>query len=164
MEPQATSMDRFYRVYLCGHCHAELRQMLVRDPKPYENHQPRPRSWGDCAQCAEAELHCFSCDDPICNQHIRTFEKYANVFSPELANTLIQRYGNRIYCPLCFKAIFNRFSVEMQRPSPQRVRFFNLPLILGITALVLIIVLGVQRCNQTSELFPAEEHVLDDLE
>jgi len=113
--------------------------------------KPAPSESG-CPQCLEAELHCFSCDDPICNDHIRTFEKYASVFSPELGAALIENHGNRIYCPLCFKAVFNRFSHEVSRPTPKKEKTFNLPIVLGLVTLVMIIILGVQRCDASSDL------------
>ncbi len=155
MKRHPSQMDAWYRLYVCGACHAELRQMLAAPQEAEKSpiqEQPVREPGNACPDCAQADLHCFSCDDPVCDSHIRTFEKYAHVFSPELGNRLIENHGNRIYCPLCFKAVFNRFSLEISKPAPKREKTFNLPVVLGLLALVLIIVLGVQRCDNASYL------------
>ena len=148
MEPHASSMDAYFRTYICEECHAELRQVLVRRPEEKaETVQVTTPTFNGCPDCQEADLHCFSCDDPVCPKHIRTVEKYGNVFTPELSSLLLERYGNHIYCPLCFKNVFDRFAHEVKAPKTKRPQFFNMPVILFLLAVVLIIVLGLQKCG-----------------
>ncbi len=154
-------MGAYFRLFICPTCHAELKQVLVRKPEPKKMEAMVGGLSRACPECSMGEMHCFSCDDSICESHIRTFEKYAHYFSPELGERLIGQYGNRIYCPLCFQAIFKRFSLEVGRPATTRRRTFRLPVILGLLIVVLIIVLAAQRCSQTTPSFMPKESTVE---
>ena len=158
MTPRNTpGLEQYYQLYDCRQCHAELKKVLVRRP---ESGSAKAQSQEtDCGDCAFSDFHCFSCDDTVCEKHIRTFEKYAEFFSKELGETLIRKYGNRIYCPLCFQSTTRRFSLEYNKPTPKKKSVFNFPLILGLLSLVLVIVFGVRKCAPDGIPLKAPENV-----
>ena len=147
MRSRESGLGGHINLFVCDQCHAELRQVLDRPPEP-EPDAKAPVSEVGCPDCLEADLNCFSCDDPICDKHTRTVEKYAHVFSPDLGEKLVATHGNRLYCPLCFKNVINRFSNEVRTaPSIAKPRIFNFPVIIGLLIVMLIIMIGVQRCS-----------------
>lgn len=138
-----SKMAEYYHLFVCDNCHAELKQVLVRLPEKKKKAHDEQEA---CPDCFTSELHCFSCDDPICEAHLRTFEKYSPYLTEELAKMLIDKYGNRIYCALCFQTIFQRFSRETGTQDRKKPQVFNLPSILMLLAAVFMIVFGYNRC------------------
>jgi len=140
----------FY-LFSCPTCHTEIKQPLSR--RPEEKQSSGTTQTGECPDCAFSDLHCFTCDDSICESHIRTFEKYAAYVSPELGEQLIENFGNRIYCPLCFQNSFNRFTVAIRQAKPEKKpKFFNVPLILFLAIIFLILMMGLRNCDASTSL------------
>ncbi len=144
-----SAMEAYYHSYVCNRCHAQLRQMLVRPP---EEITPAPAPLTECCLCQSSDLYCFDCGDPVCGKHIRTVEKYADYLSPELAVQMLADHGGQIYCPLCFQATIRRFSLLLRERPVREKSSFNLPVILFLLSLVVIIMIGVQRCDNTDLL------------
>ena len=148
MTRTAGRMETYYHGYLCDNCHAELRQQLVRPPRTNQD----PRREADCARCAGSDLYCLDCGDPICGEHIRTVDKYATFLSPELAMEISALHGGQIYCPLCFQALMRRVTGNLSAGVSRSGSSFNLPVILMLLSLVLIIMIGLERCEGRHQL------------
>ena len=144
-----------FHVYSCPHCKAELKQQLVLTPEPIpvkaEGHE-------GCSECAFGDVHCFACDDSLCPKHVRTMEKYAGYFSTELGSDLRARYGGQLYCPLCFQAAIKRFSLEGKDTGPAKPSVFNWPIILGLLSFLVIVLIGLDRCDNAKALKKVSSH------
>lgn len=149
-----TSLAHVFRIFDCPNCHAEIKQNLIRKPEsPEVTKKGAPIN--ECPDCAFSDVHCFDCDDPVCDKHIRTFEQYQKYVSPDLAAELIKRYGNRIYCPLCFQNAFRRYTNDLQNGGGEdqaKPKFYNIPVIAGLVIVVLIIMLGLKSCDAPGSL------------
>ncbi|MDJ0837897.1 MAG: hypothetical protein QNK37_15390 [Acidobacteriota bacterium] len=146
-------LSHLFRIYNCPACHAEIKQPISvppEGPPPADTRNPNT----ECPDCAFSDFNCFACDDPVCERHIRTFEKYSRFVSPDLGTELVERYGNRIYCPLCFQNAFNRFSRELTQSTskPERRSPYNFPLILGLLIILVIIMIGLRNCDAAKQL------------
>ncbi len=152
---EVSAFKGLFNSFSCPTCHTEIKQPLKRKPEVKE---PADKSQAqECPDCAFSDLHCFSCDDSICENHIRTFEKYAAFVSPDLGEQLIEGYGNRIYCPLCFQNTFNRFSSTLREAKPEKKpKFFNVPLILFLAIVFLILMMGLRNCEGSKALMDSQ--------
>jgi hypothetical protein len=146
-------LDHLFRTFDCPGCHAQLKQPLTSDGPTRDSVRRSAPETETCPDCAFSDLHCFACDDPICEAHIRTFEKYARFTSPELGEALIARYGNRIYCPLCFQNAFNRYAREITDSSGgDKPKLFNIPVVVGLLIVFAIIMIGLRSCDAAKKL------------
>lgn len=138
------------RQFVCPSCQSQLRQPLVVQPKPVA--RPNPRGASDsphleCQDCAFGDLNCANCDDPLCTTHVRTVDKYASHLSPELGQLILERYGSRIYCPLCIKTVIDRFAHDLRQDRGKSPRMFNWPIVIGLLLIFFLIILGLKNCD-----------------
>jgi hypothetical protein len=141
------------RQFVCPSCQSQLRQPLVIQPKPVVRAGQRSDSPHlECAECAFGDLNCANCDDPLCATHVRSIEKYANHLPPELGRAMLERYGGRLYCPLCIKTVIDRFSLELRHDQNVRPRLFNWPIVIGLLVVFALILLGLKSCDAAAVL------------
>lgn len=146
-----------FRTFACPSCKSELKQPLAVE------HQSAPSSRKNeghqgCPECAFGDVHCCMCDDSLCENHVRTIEKYATYFSEELATDLTARFGGRIYCPLCFQSTIKSASADERTSQLPKPKVFNWPVILGLLSLFVIIMIGLGRCDSATTLKQVSAH------
>lgn len=136
---QDTQTQHFLR-RRCADCGAELRQYFAKPGKAANNHHAH----ADCPECAFGDLHCTTCGDSLCGEHLRYLSKYAAYLDPEMLADLQTRYGAQPFCPLCFQNILRTPPPTRTTRGPQKL--FNIPLVLGLCSLFLIIAIGLRSC------------------
>lgn len=155
-EKEVPAFKGLYRIHTCPSCQVELKQSLVSSPlekTPNNVHQ-------ECPECAFGDVHCCDCDDSLCPEHIRTIDKYANFLSKDAAEALSEQYAGQIFCPLCFQAAIKRFNLRQQSTKPAKPKLFNIPAILGLLSVLVIIIIGLERCDAAKQLQNEPENVV----
>ncbi len=143
------------RQFICPSCQCQLRQPLVLAPRPVARPARATSSDSphlDCADCAFGDINCANCDDPLCASHVRTLDKYASHLSPELGKAMLERYGSRLYCPLCVKTVIDRFALELRQDRVKSPRLFNWPVVIGLLLVFVLIMVGLKNCDAAALL------------
>lgn len=138
-------LGRYFRIFDCEHCHAELKQNLVRGPEAASDAVSSPNT--ACEDCMFSDLQCMDCGDPICEKHVRTIGKYAKYLSPEPAALLEQRYGSHVFCPLCFQAAVSRPLYPIKEVGEKKPTF-RAGVILALSVAFFVIVVGLRNCSK----------------